>query len=79
MQNGRSLFIELNCEEQVFELIEILQLFGTNSTLSNLSAIGCAKTAGGINISPNLDISKNKYVIINQSVTGLFENTERLG
>lgn len=79
LQNGRSLFIELNCEEQVFELIEILQLFGTNSTLSNLSAIGCAKTAGGINISPNLDISKNKYVIINQSVTGLFEKTERLG
>lgn len=77
-EEARDVFIELDCEQQVNVLIQMFIFFGANSALSDFTAINEAKGAGKINLSSQLDLKKNKYVIIHQSVTGLYEKAERI-
>lgn len=70
--DGREKFTELAIEEQCIVLNEVLHLMQCRPLTSNLKLIGGSGEAGSIQL--NKFISKYKNVkIINQSVTGLFQ------
>ena len=70
---GRERFIKLSCEEQIFVLLQIIKLSQLSDQGANLSKIGGKTSSGTIKFSKN--ISKNdEFKLINQSVTGLYQN-----
>lgn len=72
LKTGRDKFLILRIEDMCRVLYEILHLFQCNALLANLTLIGGVGQAGKTNIGK--EISKQKKVIlVNQSVTGLFE------
>ena len=77
IENNLDGFKELSVEQQVKVLNEILKHFSCNNLTSNLELIKGAENAGNARISKNLTLEKNYYVI-NQSLTGLFENITNL-
>ena len=64
-------FIGLSPQYQVVLLGKLLHIFQCNSTLSDLSILGGSKSAGLLRIQGK--ISNDSLYIINQSITGLFE------
>ena len=74
LKNGKKEFELLDLDEQVEALICIMKVFSFENQGINLKAVGGAKQSG--KMQPNKMISERKSVlIINQSITGLFENT----
>ena len=72
LRNGEEDFKNLSTENQCRLLAEALKLFQCNVVLSDLSLIGGPKMAGSIR--PSKVISTfSTAILINQSVTGLFE------
>ena len=71
--DGKDVFLRLDLKQQCEALIQILQLTKIGITETNLNLIGEASRTGLIRISKNLKELDNP-AIINQSVTGLYEN-----
>ena len=74
LDNCREIFVNLNLREKSQVVREILNSFRCdNATISNLKLIGGSAYAGKMVKNKNT-LVKSKLKIINQSVTGLFEN-----
>lgn len=72
LTNKRETFCELSMEEKCIILSEILHMFQCKSCSSNLKLIGGSASVGILKISNG--ISKyNQVSIINQSITGIFQ------
>lgn len=72
LDNGKEQFVELTREEKCLVLNEILHMFQCQSGLSNLLLIGGGGQAGRITLNSNIS-KKERILIINQSVTGFYE------
>lgn len=72
MLKKQEYFNNLNIEDQSILLVNALQLFKCNRVLTNLGLIKETSFAGNTKIVKKLD-PKIKIAMINQSVTGLFE------
>lgn len=70
--NGRENFINSSLEEQCIVLNEILHLLQCKPLTADLSLINGSKNAGSFKINKVITNAKNA-MLINQSVTGLFE------
>ncbi len=72
LEKGKAAFLKLSKEEKCLTIGEILHLFQCRSTSANLSAIKGSPSAGVLVL--NKDITKlENIVIINQSITGFYE------
>ena len=72
-EDGEELFIDLSIEDQCVALGNILTLFKCVPGSTDLKLIGGSPNAGTYTINSNISDLKNAY-IVNQSITGLFEN-----
>ncbi len=74
--NGREKFVSLEIERQCYVISELLKILHANVMMGNLEEICGAKNSGKVQL--NSKISEIKGVrsvkLINQSVTGLYEN-----
>ena len=74
LSESRNIFVDMSVEMQARTICQILHIFRCNRMLADLTALQGAKNAGTVlmskKISPN-----DKTMIINQSPTGLFENS----
>ena len=75
LETGREAFIR---SEDIYgkmkfinNVLTLLRCDATNNT--DLSLIGAGKNVGGIKVNKNT-MCKNKLILVNQSITGLFEN-----
>ena len=74
LNEGRDKFISLSLEEQVSTLMSLLKEFCLENQGLNLLSIGGSKRSGVMQ--PNKNITdRQEVLLINQSVTGLYENT----
>lgn len=74
LQKGRAKFIGLEPAEQRRVLLEILRLSAIGLTRANLTAIGGSPNSGVMSISNNLS-NAQEFLLIHQSVTGVYEKT----
>ncbi len=72
--DGRDEFIHLSEEEQVICLSQIIKSSEIGFGITNLTLIKGKSTAGKIRKSKNIT-KEDEFLLINQSVTGLYENT----
>lgn len=73
LENGRDTFVGLPLEKQVVIISEILKSMSLRGVSANLVEIGASKGSG--EMATNKKISKNdELILINQSVTGVFES-----
>ena len=73
MKSNRNQYIELPLREKVILINNILNMFRCDAdTRADLTAIGGSKNAGNIAVNKN-SLGKSKLVLVNQSVTGLYE------
>lgn len=70
----RDKFIGLPIEKQCYVLNQVLNILHANVMSGDLKEIGLAGQAGKVTTSMELSGIKGKVKLINQSVTGLFEN-----
>lgn len=78
LRKGREKFTELTLREKSIVLNEILTMFRCDiNTKANLSNIGGSANAGNMAISKNT-LGRSRLILVNQSVTGLFENKKEL-
>ena len=73
LNSGKEKFIKLDLKSQIKILSEIIKLTSVGIVSGDLSLIGGAAIAGKILISKNITDSK-ECMLINQSITGLYEN-----
>lgn len=73
LNSGKEKFIKLDLKSQINILSEIIKLTSVGIVSGDLSLIGGAAKAGIILISKNITDSK-ECMLINQSITGLYEN-----
>lgn len=73
IRNKREKFEGLSLENQSKALYNIINLFACNISLTDISIIGESKGTGRIDISKNIT-SLRKLELINQSITGIYEN-----
>lgn len=75
INSGRDKFVTLDVKKQCYVINEILKIMHCNVVTGDLSLIGAAKKAGVVSTSSALsEIKKvSSIMLINQSVTGLFE------
>ena len=73
IKNGYDKFVNLTTEEQIKLLIEIIKLTCVGIVSANLTLIGGAAISGKMLMSKNITYA-NECILINQSVTGLYEN-----
>lgn len=74
IKNGKDIFKALDNYDQGYVLLQIIKAFSIGSiTGVDLRLIGGASASGTMKISKKLN-EKGSYYMINQSVTGLFEN-----
>lgn len=66
-------FNKLSILEQIYVLLQILQLSQLINQGANLELIGLAKNTGITKISKIIS-NCNEFKLINQSITGLYEN-----
>ncbi|MDO4778187.1 MAG: type II CRISPR RNA-guided endonuclease Cas9 [Tissierellia bacterium] len=71
-EKGRDIFISLDLPKQCELIYNAFNLFGTTPALTDLSLIKGARDSGRLSNSSNLSRS-DKILIINQSITGIFE------
>lgn len=76
-EKGRDIFIDLNLEEQCKLLYNVFHLFDTTSSTADLSSIKGGKNAGKM-LNSNMLSESDQIFIINQSITGLFEQRQGL-
>lgn len=77
MKNGKGVFEDLSIEEQSLVLYKLVMLSSCSSVRVDLSIINGPKEAG--RILKHKDLSKYEdVVLVNQSVTGIFENSINL-
>lgn len=76
-ENGRDLFVKLDLTEQCRLLYNAFNLFDTTVALTDLRLIGGSEKSGKLSMTKNLN-EKEDLVLINQSVTGLFEKRQDL-
>lgn len=72
LEEGRERFIDLSFEQQVDTLLEIQKLFTRNNSGVNLLNIGGKAKTGVTKLNKKIS-NCNSIVLINQSITGLFE------
>ena len=77
IKEGREKFCDLSLENQAVQINEILKLFKCNPEMPDLSRIGGSKEVARIRISMNVTDRKN-MILVHQSVTGLYEQIERV-
>ncbi|MGL4986855.1 MAG: type II CRISPR RNA-guided endonuclease Cas9, partial [Treponemataceae bacterium] len=77
LKNLRNNFIEKEVSVQASVLNEILYLFQCNRVSTNIKDINGGSQIGSLSISKNIENSKN-LVLINQSITGIFESRIKL-
>ena len=70
---GKEKFDKLSILEQIYVLLQILQLSQLINQGANLELIGLAKNTGTTKISKIIS-NCNEFKLINQSITGLYEN-----
>lgn len=72
----RDIFVSLDLRTQCFVLNEILKILHCNVLMGDLSKVGLAKKSGALTSNSVLTEIKNvkSIYLVNQSVTGLFEN-----
>ncbi|MCM1124775.1 MAG: type II CRISPR RNA-guided endonuclease Cas9, partial [Eubacterium sp.] len=73
LQEDREKFEQLSCVQQGSVLLEILNLTKIGVTSANLSLIGEAAKTGVMLISKKVSEAE-EFILINQSVTGVYEN-----
>ncbi|MCD7835774.1 MAG: type II CRISPR RNA-guided endonuclease Cas9 [Lachnospiraceae bacterium] len=71
---SKTLFENLAIEEQVITLISILQLTAIGPTTTDLTKIGGSANSGKILINKKIS-DCSEFKLINQSITGVYENT----
>ena len=71
---NRSIFVDMSVEMQARTIYQILHIFRCNRMLADLTALQGAKSAGTVLMSKKISLN-DKIMIINQSPTGLFENS----
>lgn len=75
---ARDKFTGLKTEEKIDCLVNIIITFSTKATnTSNLKLIGNGASQGSMKVSKNT-LCKGRLVLVNQSITGLFENRVQL-
>jgi CRISPR-associated endonuclease Csn1 len=72
LQESLEKFKEINLEDQCYTLYQILTISSIAKVEIDLSRIGGKKNAGATNIGKTLS-EKNHLYLINQSVTGIYE------
>ena len=79
LEKGRNIFVNLeNISDKVKIIKEVLTMLRCDAaTTANLQSIGGTSSAGRMSINKNT-VGKSELVLINQSVTGLFETREKL-
>lgn len=70
---GKQMFEKLTCLEQGKVLLEILNLTRIGVTSANLALIGGDTGTGVMRISKKIT-GAQEFVLVNQSVTGVYEN-----
>lgn len=70
----RENYLNLSLEKQCYVILEILNMLHSNVLSADLTHLGLSKNSGIITTPINYSGIKGKVKIINQSVTGLFEN-----
>ena len=70
----RDSFIALTTEDQCFVIMQMLNILHANVMPGDLTKIGLVKSMGKLTTSIDYSIIKGNVKIINQSVTGLYEN-----
>ena len=70
---GRENFINLSSEEQIYVLLQIIQLTQLSNQGANLSKIGGSSKTGVSLLSKEIS-GFDEFKLINQSVTGLYQN-----
>lgn len=72
LEKGREIFIELSCEEQCIVLNEVLNLMRCKPITANLKLLNSGKSVGSVKCDKVIS-NCWQVKLINQSVTGLFE------
>lgn len=67
-------FISLSLNEKAFVLSKMVDYFAMGPGKSDLRLIGGSESSGILKLNSSVDLSKSSLTIINQSITGLFEN-----
>ncbi len=70
----RDNFTSLTIENQCEVILQMLNILHDNALLGDLTKIGLSKQSGRVGTSMDMSSTKSHVKIINQSVTGLFEN-----
>ena len=70
----RDAFLAISVEEQCYVILQILNILHANAMLGDLTNIGLSKQSGRVGTSVDYSSVKGRLKIINQSITGLFEN-----
>ena len=70
--DSKSVFTHLDLYDQCIIIIQLLKLFKCNRESSNLEKLNGKKQVGVIHLSQKLPIN-GEFILIHQSVTGLFE------
>lgn len=76
-ESGYKKYLELSKEEKAEALYQMVKLFQCTPELPNLTLIGGKGTPGAIRIGMNVTDRKS-LAIIHQSVTGIYEQIERI-
>lgn len=74
LMEKREEFIELDIDRQLFVIKQILQLSNLTNMGANLVDIGLVKNTGTMKLNKKIS-DRQEFFLINQSVTGLYENT----
>lgn len=78
MKEDRENFAALTLKEKAILLNSALNMLRCDiETKADLSAVGGSKNAGAMAVNKNT-VGKNKLILVNQSVTGLYENRVEL-
>lgn len=77
IENGEEGFDKLSIEDKAKVLLEIFKLFQCTPEMPSLALIGGGKSMGAIRTSQNIT-DKQGMIIINQSITGIYESIERI-
>lgn len=79
LEDGRTKFKQLEIESQLNVLISIISNLGMSNGVCDLSAIGGNKNSGKLTLSiTTINPNKKKIVIIDQSITGIYEEKFKL-
>lgn len=73
LEEKQEIFETLSLEEQVKVLVNLLTIFRCNPALCDLTLLGGGKGVGSLSFSKKIS-NRNSVKLINQSITGFYEN-----